>query len=312
MLHDPRHAEQGRPDIEGRTGIVLADQGVGAGDAGEQGDELRLDGDDDAAFVAFLDLLGIADEVDRVAHALLGFEEQGAAVERGAVPDGVWVRDADERLAFQTPVVFRRAFGIVAQQQERDAEIFAGFDVLGFAFEGLAEAGDGVWQAAGPEAEDGLAVDRFPILGIDREGGVKRPFRLGHAAEIEQDDAHVAIRAGVVGAKAEGLVVGMQGLLLAAHHGERVAEIVPGDCETGIELDGAAIGGFGLFVAAQVVADDSEVAPGTGVERLLGEDLAIGRFRSGVIAALMNGPARRKGFGRRRHVFRLRVLLGCI
>ena len=49
MLHDAGEAEERRPEVEGRAGVVLADEHVRAGDAGEQRNERRLDGDDDAA-----------------------------------------------------------------------------------------------------------------------------------------------------------------------------------------------------------------------------------------------------------------------
>ena len=145
----------------------------GAGEAGEQRNEGRLDGDEDASGVVAFDLLGVADELDRVAFALLGFQQERAAGERRAIPDGLWVLEADDGKVLHPAIVFAPAAGIVSrQEQDHRAAADRGF-IIGLELNGRIEVGQGVGKAAGFHERGGILAVTFGVSGLQLEGGIE-------------------------------------------------------------------------------------------------------------------------------------------
>lgn len=90
-------------------------------------------------------MAGETDELQTVAEALFGVEQQGSSTERRAVPlrlDEIAVLQA-RHAAFPAPFVFGEAFLVLAVHQQRRGKIETHLGVIGFGREGAAVGGNG-------------------------------------------------------------------------------------------------------------------------------------------------------------------------
>jgi hypothetical protein len=180
---------------------------IGSGDLAEQGKKGLFDREEDAGGgMEAADFGGVADELNRVAETLLGFEEQRFAGERSAVPERSGMLAADERLVAETPLVFAEAGGVVA---------------LG-------------------EGDDGPAHVGIDAVGIHAEDGIELSFSLLQAAGIQE--GHTIIAAGIemVGLEAKRLFVTLERLLMLSGVAEGRSEVAVGFGIGGSEREGAA------------------------------------------------------------------------
>src|SRR5262245_29239106 len=219
--------------------------------------------EDAAVFVALLQPGGIANEVDGVAEALLGREEDRFAVERGAVP----LRNVElgefDLARFPAPLVFGPAASEIAEQESHDAEVFVDIGVARRELDGLFIDAEGVGDATFPAERRGFVLESDEVV------------RLLLDSPVEGGD----------------------GVVEPPHHAKGVAEVVEGNGELWLELEGPAIRGEGFGVALLIVADHAEVTPGVGLGGLSGEDLLVDLLGFVQAADLLKLPTLAEGLG---------------
>ena len=171
----PRQAEHGGLAVERRTRRQPADDLDAGQRGGEQPDKRRLDEQGDAG-AERADLRDEADELQAVAEALFGEDQQPPAIQGLALP----VRRSDVRPAM---------LGAGGRQRQRYSAKPAG-------------------QVAGQQAGRGAVHMRLDRLGLDRQRLVEAGPRLVQSPQREQRDAAIVVGVDEGGVEGDGAVGG--------------------------------------------------------------------------------------------------------
>ena len=153
--------------VEGRWRGVGGDEGVDVGEGFEEGEEGAWALEDEGG-AAGGDFGEAADELDGVAEALLGVDEEGFSAGVFAVPEGggEGARGDGEAGGFPAPLVFGPSFAEVSVEEEHVGEVVVGFGEIGFEGDGSAEFFEGVIEEL--EINEGGAEE---AVGRGRNGG---------------------------------------------------------------------------------------------------------------------------------------------
>lgn len=134
-------AEEWGDGVEGGEEAAGGDDRVDAGGAAEQADQCGLDGQDDAVGQSG-DEGGVADELECVAEALFGVEEDGSGWHAGVPTAGL--REGADAVEGEAGFVEAPCLGgELAVGEQGGGELVAGEGAGGGQFEGCAGGGDG-------------------------------------------------------------------------------------------------------------------------------------------------------------------------
>ncbi len=240
-LKQPGQAEERRLDVEERQCRAAGHHRLDAGRAGHQFGQGRR------AFQHHPAAPGchhgrVADELDGVAVALLGMDQDAFAAEVRAIPPGFGEvpRLGREVVRLPAPLVFLPALGEAPCEEQRLGPVTVRFGVVGIDAEGAIVA---------------------------RQGGVQR-------APFLQGDAKVGMDLGALRRPRQGPFIGGDGLVEAAFGPEHVAQVGERLDVAGVYLNGAAVTGGGLVPAALVLVRQAEGEMGVG-EGGVGRDGAL-------------------------------------
>jgi len=283
---DQRETHEGAVDIERGDRLSIDDDLGVAGDAAEEA--LKFGGcaeDDFGLRVLAGDQGKIADELDGVAESLLGVEKDRAAVQRRAVPAGLFEMGVglEEGGAFPSPLEFRPAALEVAVGQERQPEIGMHFGIVRSQSGRTLKSGQGLVEASrGGESNaqvgkrvgqarrgvDGVAL--LPLL----MGGKKL---LGAAPRVAVHGAdHGVVGRGEIRAKFKAAPIEAQRFIDAPKLGQQQREIVDGLMIIGAHANGLAISGDGFVETSQRAQGIAKTVVGRLVIGRQDNGLAIG------------------------------------
>ena len=205
----------------------------------------------------------IAQRQNRIAEALLGMQQQRAAIKRGAVPQRL--RRHDDAFHFAqppAPIVVGPGFGITTEREIAQAAIPMGVDMVGIDF------------------------DR-PVEGAHRFFGLAR-FAQGHAVIVPVE--------GAVPVEIDGARMSDQRFIKALQVFQRIAEIGPAAGLHRLERHRAAMAGDGKGGFFLHPPQHAEIDPRAGMVRRHQNQAAIDRQRFVVLALLVQRGAAREKF----------------
>ena len=223
----------------------------------------RRGGDDGDRAAALDDAGGELQELDRVAAALFGVDEQRLAVERFAAPQrrGQLAGLAAHLLGPPPPLVLRPAAFVVAQTQQRDGPVEADFGGLGLAADRLLVPRQCLrGPAVHGQRQREIAV-RLVGRGVEVDGPAQGVRRVVELAQVAVGVAQIGPPAGARRVECDCLPAGDNRLRPPGRLAERRGEVGvrPGDVR--FERDLPLEAGDGLLRPAAQAADDPEPVP---------------------------------------------------
>jgi hypothetical protein len=224
---DQRQAQQRRVDVERRQGVALGRQAVDARAGPQQPEQRPLAGDDDGQ-AALLDEGGVADELQGVAQALLGVQQDRLTQERSAVPAQLREGPRGQLLAAPALLVLGPAALEVAPQQPEQRAVDVGLAGVRVQPQGLLVASQGLVELPQLLQHQAQAVvgrgllrpppDRLPAAGE----------RLVQFPEPQETHPQGGVGPGQVGPEPQGVLVMPHRLIGQAPGLPALAQQVPG------------------------------------------------------------------------------------
>ena len=284
-------AEEGTVEIEGRERLAAREELHGVVDCGTLQETVEFVGafQEDSAGLRGHER-DVAEELERVAEALLGVEENGAAGEGGAVPLGLAeiAAEGEEVAALPAPFVLWPAGGKIATVEEEEGEIAVGIGVVGLEGDGLAIGSGSVVEAG--EIAEGVAevIVSGGVAGVERVGLVVSGEGFVDVALGAEGVAEIEVGVGELGVELKGAAGGGDGFVEAAALLERVGKVVVEFGAGGLEGDGSFVGGDGIVEAGlfEIYVAEGGVEDGVGG---LGGEGAVEEIGGGVAAAGLEG-----------------------
>src|SRR5271157_38575 len=151
-----------------------------------------------------LDEWGIADELQGIAQALLGEQQDGLALEARAIPERLTKRGRRKAPVLPAPLVFGPpAFEITPKEPDL-GQIQMRRGVVRFEAHGLLVAGHCLRQLSLLRKRPSKVAMRFGIVRFEAQGLLVAGYRLRQPSLLRKRHSKVAMRIGIVRFEAQG------------------------------------------------------------------------------------------------------------
>ena len=248
------------------------DAGTGSQQPGQAGRTFAEHGAD-----ALFDERGEADELDGIAQALFGMQQNGAMWKAISPPERL--REMPDAwfhlLGLPAPLVILPALGEIAHQQQSVCQIVVRLGMIGLLLDRLSIAAYRLREfplVFQDIAEIAIGVG---IIGLQTHGLLEAADRLVEAALIAQGNAEVVVRRGKIRPQLQGLVVMGNRLVELALIAQSHRQIAVRGGKRWIQAQSLLDVNDRQVVLANLLSDHTEEMQGIGVARIDLQNLAI-------------------------------------
>jgi hypothetical protein len=242
---DAGEAHQGTVDVEIGERAAPLHHLVDPRGTLQEAEQRSLTGDQDLA-AAVADEPGIPDELDGVAHPLLGVEQDRPALQRGAVPRRPGELAAGHPVESPPPLELGPAARVVAQGEPAHRAVPSRPGAAGLEPQGLLVVRQRLVRPPQHGQARGQVLVRLDMIGLELEGRLEAGDRLGVLLPAGQGRAQVVVRPGVSRVAPDGLAIAGDRLVEPPQDPEHVAQVAPGLGMVGADLQGAPEARLGL------------------------------------------------------------------
>ncbi len=233
-------------------------------------------------------------ELQRVAEALFGVDQQGAPLETLAAQPQRHREITNRRLELAgapAPFVLPPALGVLAQGQAAHGLMEMGFRIVGLQRQRPVEGGHGLVEAALLAEDDGAVQMGLGVIRIERDGLGEAQQRLVQPLELVEGAAALVVRLGVARFQRDGPFATLQSLSWPPKVAQGHHAVAPGIGVVRLQGDGAVIGFERLGRPLQVAQHVAACGVQFGVRRPQGQGRIVGVERFIAPAEVTQGPA---------------------